>query len=394
MLFRKSLYEIKSEYKEANMKNENFEMYHEVEKVLANKIERTDKVEKQYNRQERNKKYYEKRYENAKEEMKKLREKYPVRTLVARIPLIGRFGKVAKEYNRLREKAKRCKTRAKIAKKTLKDLEPVCKKYNKEIKLTTKDLKRCERAIKRDYKIDKNNVEIAKMYKTQKDLLKMVYDKSTFNYIKEYVARVQNGERDIELPQGVESEKAFVEMMKKDIKNATKGKKVNLMVKELENKDVENKDIENKENKENKSQEQRRNNKTIFAQKGLDIKREYVTYKQKTEDSEIKLDPEEVLNYIGFISKNPDILEEYSKEEVVSQLKGDEEYAYVNRGWDVLHDMIENLRDEQNQINVKDLSKSEKVVYKVASKYLEKEQKAMENAKKDRAKDDKQQLYA
>ena len=131
MLFRKSLYEIKSEYKEANMKNENFEMYHEVEKVLANKIERTDKVEKQYNRQERNKKYYEKRYENAKEEMKKLREKYPVRTLVARIPLIGRFGKVAKEYNRLREKAKRCKTRAKIAKKTLKDLEPVCKKYNK-----------------------------------------------------------------------------------------------------------------------------------------------------------------------------------------------------------------------------------------------------------------------
>lgn len=394
MLFRKSLYEIKSEYKEANMKNENFEMYHEVEKVLANKIERTDKVEKQYNRQERNKKYYEKRYENAKEEMKKLREKYPVRTLVARIPLIGRFGKVAKEYNRLREKAKRCKTRAKIAKKTLKDLEPVCKKYNKEIKLTTKDLKRCERAIKRDYKIDKNNVEIAKMYKTQKDLLKMVYDKSTFNYIKEYVARVQNGERDIELPKSVESEKAFVKMMKKDIKNATKGKKVNLMVKELENKDVENKDIENKENKENKSQEQRRNNKTIFAQKGLDIKREYVTYKQKTEDSEIKLDPEEVLNYIGFISKNPDILEEYSKEEVVSQLKGDEEYAYVNRGWDVLYDMIENLRDEQNQINVKDLSKSEKVVYKVASKYLEKEQKAMENAKKDRAKDDKQQLYA
>ncbi len=391
MLFRKSLYEIKSEYKEANMKNENFEMYHEVEKVLANKIERTDKVEKQYNRQERNKKYYEKRYENAKEEMKKLREKYPVRTLVARIPLIGRLGKVAKEYNRLREKAKRCKTRAKIAKKTLKDLEPVCKKYNKEIKLTTKDLKRCERAIKRDYKIDKNNVEIAKMYKTQKDLLKRVYDKSTFNYIKEYVARVQNGERDIELPKSVESEKAFVKMMKKDIKNATKGKRVNLMIKELENKDVENKDIENKENK---SQEQRRNNKTIFAQKGLDIKREYVTYKQKTEDFEIKLDPEEVLNYIGFISKNPDILEEYSKEEVVSQLKGDEEYAYVNRGWDVLHDMIENLRDEQNQINVKDLSKSEKVVYKVASKYLEKEQKAMENAKKDRAKDDKQQQYA
>ena len=388
MLFRKSLYEIKSEYKEANMKNENFEMYHEVEKVLANKIERTDKVEKQYNRQERNKKYYEKRYENAKEEMKKLREKYPVRTLVARIPLIGRFGKVAKEYNRLREKAKRCKTRAKIAKKTLKDLEPVCKKYNKEIKLTTKDLKRCERAIKHDYKIDKHNVEIAKMYKVQKDLLKMVYDKSTFNYIKEYVARVQNGERDIELPQGVESEKAFVEMMKKDIKNVTRGKKVNMIVQGSKNEEVENKE------KETKSQEQRRKNSTIFAQKGLDIKRESVTYKQKTEDSEIKLDPEEVLNYIGFISKNPDILEEYSKEEVVSQLKGDEEYAYVNRGWDVLHDMIENLRDEQNQINVKDLSKSEKVVYKVASKYLEKEQKAMENAKKDRAKDDKQQLYA
>lgn len=388
MLFRKSLYEIKSEYKEANMKNENFEMYHEVEKVLANKIERTDKVEKQYNRQERNKKYYEKRYENAKEEMKKLREKYPVRTLVARIPLIGRFGKVAKEYNRLREKAKRCKTRAKIAKKTLKDLEPVCKKYNKEIKLTTKDLKRCERAIKRDYKIDKNNVEIAKMYKTQKDLLKMVYDKSTFNYIKEYVARVQNGERDIELPKSVESEKAFFEMMKKDIKNVTRGKKVNMIVQGSKNEEVENKE------KETKSQEQRRNNSTIFAQKGLDIRREYVTYKQKTEDSEIKLDPEEVLNYIGFISKNPNILEEYSKEEVVSQLKGDEEYAYVNRGWDVLHDMIENLRDEQNQINVKDLSKSEKVVYKVASKYLEKEQKAMENAEKDRAKDDKQQQYA
>ena len=154
--------EVMEEYKKSKITNESIEMYKEVMQVLKGKMKYTDKVERKYDEQSNEKEYYEKKHKKCVDKMEKLKENHPVKTKLALIPIVGRFGNVAKEYNRLRRKAKRAKYRMKLAKKTMKDLEPVCKKCKKELKLTAKDLKRCEKALKRTYKADKSKIELSK----------------------------------------------------------------------------------------------------------------------------------------------------------------------------------------------------------------------------------------
>lgn len=384
MIIGKNVSEIINEYKRAGIKSENLEMYKDVKAAMKQELKYADKVERQYEKEERNKKEYEKKYQKTVDEIKKLKEKYPAKTAIARIPLIGRFGKVAKEYNSLRKKAKRLKTREKIARKNLKDLEPICKKAQKELKISNKDFKKCEKTLKRTYKLDKYNIEISKMYKIQSKLLERAYDEETVRYIKDYVEQIKSGKQEIKLPRGIETQKEFYKKLKNDLTDVRKGKKVETFK-------VEKEEANKAEEKDNGA---KRDNKTIFAQKGLDIKREYVTFKKKTENGEIKLEPEEVLNYIGFISKKPENLENHSKEEIINAIKEDQDFRFARRGWDVLHEMIERIKDENDEIDTKSLSKSEKAVYKIAKKYVENEKAGKDEQEAQREKDEQEAQLA
>lgn len=373
----KKISEIMNEYKKSGILNKSMEMYDEVKKVFKEEMKYTDKVEKKYDEQAKDKRSYEKKHKECKEEMKKMREKHPVKTKLALIPIVGRFGKTAREYNRLRKKAKRAKFRMKIAKRNMKDLEPVCKKCQKQLKLTSKDLKRCEKALKRSYKADKANIELSIMFKERESQLRKVYEKESFKCIEQYVQKIRNGEKDVELPKGIDSQEDLIKKVKSDLKKKMNGKEVKQFVKEEK---VNEEKADNSDEKKAK-----KDNKLIFAQRGLEIKKDFVGYKEEINGTKIKLTPEETLNYIGFITKNPKSLEKHSSEEILNAIKKDEKFSFANRGWDVLHDMIEDLKDESIHIDVDNLSQSKKIVYNIARNYIKKEEMAKKQKQNEKA---------
>ena len=110
MIFRKNILEIRKEYKDLKIKNEDLEMYDEVNKIYEKSEKDNEKIGEKRDKQENNITYYKKKYEKAKERLDDLKKDHPILTMVAKIPLIGRFGKVAKEYRRIKEKMKRAKT--------------------------------------------------------------------------------------------------------------------------------------------------------------------------------------------------------------------------------------------------------------------------------------------
>ena len=369
--------EVMEEYKTSGVTNESIEMYKEVKKVLKGQMKYTDKVERKYDEQSEEKEYYEKKHEKCVKKMEKLKEDHPVKTKLALIPIVGRFGKVAKEYNRLRRKAKRSKFRMNLASKNVKDLEPVCKKCKKELELTAKDLKRCEKALKRSYKADKSKIELSKMFIEKENILRRVYEKESFKTIEQYVEKIRSGEKKVKLPEGIDSTKDLLKKIKSDIKAKTKGKEVEQFVA---------KSVAAKPNKTNKKKQN--DNKMIFAKRGTDIRRDFVKCKEDINGTTIKLSPEETLNYIGFISKRPDAMNRFSRAQIMNAIKRTQDFEYVDRGWDVLNAMIKDIKDKNTHIDVQNLSESEKMVYSIAQRYIEEEEK--DKAQKQNVKDPQQ----
>lgn len=225
MIFRKNILEIRKEYKDLKIKNEDLEMYDEVNKIYEKSEKDNEKIGEKRDKQENNITYYKKKYEKAKERLDDLKKDHPILTMVAKIPLIGRFGKVAKEYRRIKEKMKRAKIKGKVAEKAYKNLDKIYSKEVKEIKKKKRYLRRCEKSIRRLYKADKDNIKIARLWKENKTTLENIYGKSSLEYMKKYVAQVKEGEKDIELPEGFVSAKELAKKIEKDVKNRQKGKK-------------------------------------------------------------------------------------------------------------------------------------------------------------------------
>lgn len=386
MIFRKNILEIRKEYKDLKIKNEDLEMYDEVNKIYEKSEKDNEKIGEKRDKQENNIKYYKKKYEKAKERLDDLKKDHPILTMVAKIPLIGRFGKVAKEYRRIKEKMKRAKIKGKVAEKAYENLDKIYSKKVKEIKKKKRYLRRCEKSIRRLYKADKDNIKIARLWKENKTTLENIYGKSSLEYMKKYVAQVKEGEKDIELPEGFVSAKELSKKIEKDVKNRQKGKKEDITQIITREQDEKENKKENKE-REKLNQKEQKDKENIFARKGLEIKRDYVGYKEEINGTKIKLTPVETLNYIGFITAHEESLENHSSEEILNAIKNDKKCDFVDRGWDVLHDMIDDLKDEKNPVDVKKLTESEKVVYSIAKKYIKKEENAKtekENGKEEK----------
>lgn len=386
----KRVQEILQEYKNADITNESIQMYKEVKAIFEKEIKHTDKVERKYDEQVKVETHYKKMQKSCKEKMEKMKEEHPVKTTLAYLPFIGRFGETAKEYNRLRRKAKRIKVRLKMAKRNIKDLEPVCKKCQKQLKLNLKDLKACEKTLKRGYKLEKSNIELVGIFKNNESLLKRTYGDKSFKYIEEYVHKVRNGENDIELPRGIDNQKDLLKKIQSDLRKKVKGKED---IEPLLQEKTSNERNENENGSKNKTEAKNNNeqDKTlIFAQKELSIKQDFVGYKEKINGTVIKLTPVETLNYIGFISETQENLENYSSEELLNAIKKDKTYGFVDRGWDVLHEMIEDLKDENKTVDVNTLSESEKVVYGIAKKYIKKEENAIKQGKDEKGEQENQ----
>lgn len=370
--------EVMEEYKRAGITNETIELYNALKKSESDKQKYADKVDKKYDKLSKEKEHYEEKLNNCIKKINELKENHHVKTKLALIPIVGRFGKVAKEYNRLRRKAKRSKFRMKLAEKNLYELEPVCNECKKELKLTDKNLKKCKKALKRCYKADKSKIELSKMFIEKENILRRVYEKESFDCIKKYIERIRNGEKNVEMPKGIDSQKDLLKKIKSDIKAKTKGKEIEQFVIDTVSKNSNN----------NTGKKKQKDNKMIFAKKGIDIKRDFVKYEENINGAMIKLSPEETLNYIGFISIRPDVMNRFSKEKILKSVKESQKLKYADKGWDILNDMIKDIKDKNTHIDVQKLSESEKIVYSIAKKYVKKEEK--DKAQKQNVKDSQQ----
>lgn len=396
MIFRKNIYEIKEEYKNLEIKNEEVKIYEEINAAALDIEKRNEKIKEKYDKQAQNADDYQGKYDKAKRKLNKLKKAHPVLTKIAKIPLVGRFGKVAKEYKRLKAKMKIAKSKKKIAEKNAAILDKIYNEGIKTEKRKKRYLRKCEKSIRRLYKVDKDNIKIAKLLKYNKKTIEIIYGKSSLEYIENYVNQVKEGKKDIELPKGFADANELADKMKKDIKARQKGK--NKEFEQIISKEEEESIEENYSSEQNESDEQneqqnsnnneKNNNECIFAQKGLDIKRDFVGYKKEIDGVKIKLTPEETLNYIGFITKKPKNLETHSIEEIITAIKNEKELNYANKGWYELHNMIEDLKDKDSHIDAEKLTESEKIVYSIAKKYIKKEEKA--KAQKENEKDEQQ----
>mgnify|MGYP004599126413 CR=1 FL=1 len=368
---------IEQEYENAGITNESIEMYKEVDKRVSKKIKDLDKLEKAVSKQENAEIENNQKQTEIRKKLSNMRKKHKIKTALAYLPLIGRFGKTAKKYNMLRAKLKRAKFAAKMAKKNKESLKPVYERAKSGAEMALKDKRECQKTLKRIYKVDKYNIEIAKMFDNEKNLLKNTYNKSSLKYIKEYVQKVRDGEKDIELPEGIRSQKDFMKKIKSDLKKKYKGKTVEQLVEE----NVQTNDNDQTVNKKRKN----KNNQTIFAQKGLDLKRKYVSYEKDIDGTKITLEPEQVVNYLGYISKFPDDAKKTNAEDVrklLDSLNQDKSYKFAERGYDALYSMKEMIK--KGNFDNTNLSEKDEIIYDVALKYLE-----MEEADKTTQRDDK-----
>lgn len=376
-ILRKNINDILAEYKMAKIEKGYIEIYETVKESLNKTLKKRDKIDKEYDKLSYEKERNEKKVEKIENKLKELKEEHPVKSMVAKIPVIGRLGKVGKEYKELKKKLKRAKSKIKVSNKNLKYMNSLIKKFEKQERVTSKDLKKCEKQLKKHYKKEKNNIKIAIFYNQNKDALKEAYGKEAFEYIKEYVTKVREGEKDIKLPKNIETEKDFMKKIKKDIKAWKKGKEIEPLVQEKESIESNNKEVEKKK--------QEHSVKEYFARRGLNLKRDYTAYKDEVNGTKIELSPEETLVYVGFLykckekdnEKGKEILK-YPKEKIVNMAKEFTKNAieenrltsYENRGYDEIYKMVEKVRKTKGLMDIKELNDVERTVYKIASNYV------------------------
>ncbi len=106
-----------------------------------------------------------------------------------------------------------------------------------------------KKSIRRLYKVDKDNIKIARLWKENKTTLENIYGKKALlEYMKKYVAQVKEGEKDIELPEGFVSAKELAKKNRKRCKEQTKGKKEDIT--QIVNREQEEKKTKRKIKKE------------------------------------------------------------------------------------------------------------------------------------------------
>ena len=400
-IFRKSMSEIENIYNDAKMSNETIEMYQMAKKIMEKGLKETDKLQNKLFEIQRKKDHKITECENIKQEMKKMREKHPIKSNLARIPLIGRIpelignigqlpvmrsipfvkelgevGSVERKYHRLKAQLKQAKERKRIYERNEKDLAPVVKKCTKQNALDERDVERCAKAVRKCYKIDKPNIEISTLFEKKKNMLEKAFDDKTMSYIQKYVEAIRSG-KECKLPKGIESPAELVNKIKEGIRNKQRGIKVEAI-----------------EVEESKKADKKQNNfkadikESGFANSTMD--------RRVLEDMDVilvgneKASPEEFMIFWGYVADKMSDADNVTMEDVKKAFNDDKE-NYCEKGIEVFEEMIEKINNGEVDDKTK-LSKRENLLYVSAKNYMQKleEQKMKRSQSRQTAKDGQQ----
>lgn len=404
-IFRKSMSEIENIYSDAKMSNETLEMYQMTKKIMEKGLKETDKLKNKLLEIQRKKDNKENECKNIKTEMKKMKKKHPIKSRLARIPLLGRIpeligdigqlpvirsipfvkelgevGSVERKYHRLKAQLKQAKERKRIYERNEKDLAPVVTKYTKQNALDERDVERCAKAVRKCYKVDKPNIELSTLFEKKKDILEKAFDKKSMSYIQKYVEAIRSG-KECELPEGIEEQVDLVKKIKEGIRNKQRGIKVD------ELKVEDNKKEEKRQTKSTFKNDIKKEN--GFANSTID--RRILENMDVSLIENVKASPEEFMIFWGYVGEKMRDTDNVTMEEVKKVMNYDKK-NYCEKGIEVFEDMIEKINNGEIDDKTK-LSKREKLLYVSAKDYIQKlEEQKMKRSQSNQATKDAQQV--
>ena len=250
-IFRKNIEEIIDDYTEAGIQNDTLEFYQTAKEILNNQLSKTENVEKDLLKIQRKLEYETNNMDKINKKLKKLKEEHPVKTTIAKIPLIGKVpelvgaignlpvirsipfvrrlgevGETERKYHELKMQLRLTKERSRIYRRNAKNLTPILKKCQNGIKVEESEIKSYAKSLKSNYKIDKPNIEISKLYKNKKEMLNRIYDANSMNYIEAYVKAIRAGEKTPDFPDGIQSPNDLANAINGALVNRANGKTV------------------------------------------------------------------------------------------------------------------------------------------------------------------------
>ena len=453
-IFRKNIEEIIDDYTEAGIQNDTLEFYQTAKEILNNQLSKTENVEKDLLKIQRKLEYETNNMDKINKKLKKLKEEHPVKTTIAKIPLIGKVpelvgaignlpvirsipfvrrlgevGETERKYHELKMQLRLTKERSRIYRRNEKNLIPILKKYQNGIKVEESEIKSYAKSLKSNYKIDKPNIEISKLYKNKKEMLKRIYDANSMNYIEAYVNAIRKGEKTPDFPDGIQSPNDLAKAINGALVNRANGKTVKtLNVKtqtttpsqpqtttqsqpqttttqnQSQQTTTQNQSqqtttqsqpqqttrkTKNEKPKSNKTTDNNTRSSSTFSTKGgpfanTRISIDYVTKGYQLNGKDMKLDAMQTASYIGLL------MEGKKPNEVISMIvKGEKiEEEIQRKGALEIKKMIEKYEnfDPRGCINGAELS-----AYKVAKDYFNAKQKDDESKNQSREQSDEQQ---
>ena len=427
-IFRKNIEEIIDDYTEAGIQNDTLEFYQTAKEILNNQLSKTENVEKDLLKIQRKLEYETNNMDKINKKLKKLKEEHPVKTTIAKIPLIGKVpelvgavgnlpvirsipfvrrlgevGETERKYHELKMQLRLTKERSRIYRRNAKNLIPILKKYQNGIKVEESEIKSYAKSLKSNYKIDKPNIEISKLYKNKKEMLKRIYDANSMNYIEAYVNAIRKGGKTPDFPDGIQNSNDLAKAINESLVNGANGKTVKpLDVKPQTTTPSQpqqtttanqpqqtTRKTKNEKPKSNKTTDNNTRSNSTFPPKGgpfvnTGISIDYVTKGYQLNGKDMKLDAMQTASYIGLL------MEGKKPNEVISMIvKGEKIDEEIQRkGALEIKKMIEKYEnfDPRGCING-----AESSAYKVAKDYFNAKQKDDESKNQSREQSDEQQ---
>ena len=449
-IFRKNIEEIIDDYTEAGIQNDTLEFYQTAKEILNNQLSKTENVEKDLLKIQRKLEYETNNMDKINKKLKKLKEEHPVKTTIAKIPLIGKVpelvgavgnlpvirsipfvrrlgevGETERKYHELKMQLSLTKERSRIYRRNEKNLIPILKKYQNGIKVEESEIKSYAKSLKSNYKIDKPNIEISKLYKNKKEMLKRIYDANSMNYIEAYVNAIRKGVKTPDFPDGIQNPNDLAKAINESLVNRANGKTVNaLNVKTqtttqsqpqttttqsqpqttatTQNQSQQTttttqsqpqqttRKTKNEKPKSNKTTDNNTRSNSTFPPKGgpfvnTGISVDYVTKRYRLNGKDMNLDAMQTASYIGLL------MEGKKPNEVISMIvKGEKIDEEIQRkGALEIKEMIQKYEssfDPRECINGAELS-----AYNVAEDYFNAKQKDDESKNQSREQSDEQQ---
>ncbi len=214
-------------FKDNQMLTEEVEIYEDAFKDVEGSAKDMKKLDTKMEKQMKKYTSAMNEIDNITDKIEKLKDQHGF--IGKRLLAIRPFNKDAKKYRILKKRLKMAKKRGKMAECAMKVLKAKINVNGKALKRKEKALKRYEKNLRRAWDSKKYEIAFVEKFKQEEDQIKRIYGNDAAEMLEEVVQAIQNNQiKDLDISNIKALYKAFNKTLKKDIKNAQKGKDIDV----------------------------------------------------------------------------------------------------------------------------------------------------------------------